>query len=141
MPTEDTIFLCSYQLNFKFFQDSFYAYLLLMKGTFILLLSIASLTLCGQGVDSLRLMNDLRELSSDRYQGDDRTFRGDHAVFHLAGIPFLYFGVPEHLNYHQTTDDYENVSHSFYFTGVNLILKTIVQLDKDFPVIKKKSVR
>ncbi len=65
---------------------------------------------------------------------EDRTFRSDHAVFHLAKIPFVYFGVPEHLNYHQTTDDYENISHGFYYNSSKLILKTIVHLDRDMPV-------
>ena len=73
---------------------------------------------------------------------DDRTFRSDHAVFHVVGIPFLYFGVPEHLNYHQPTDDYQNISHGFYYNGVNLILKSIVSFDREFPVIKRrKAVR
>jgi Zn-dependent M28 family amino/carboxypeptidase len=68
---------------------------------------------------------------------DDRTYRSDHGVFHLAGIPFIYFGVPEHSNYHQSTDDYENISHPFYFNGVNLILQSVVELDRGFPVIRK----
>lgn len=28
----------------------------------------------------------------------------DHYAFHLAGIPWLYFGVPAHNHYHQTSD-------------------------------------
>ncbi|SKB29644.1 M28 family peptidase [Daejeonella lutea] len=69
---------------------------------------------------------------------DDRTFRSDHLMFHLSGIPFLYFGVPEHLNYHQTTDDYDNISHSFYYTGANLILDTLIELDRNFPDVNRR---
>ncbi len=63
----------------------------------------------------------------------DRTYRSDHAVFHHSKIPFLYFGVPEHPNYHKPTDDYQNISHPFYFNAVNLILKTVIELDQSFP--------
>lgn len=64
---------------------------------------------------------------------EDRTYRSDHGVFHLAGIPFLYFGVPEHKNYHQPTDDFENISHSFYYNSVKIILKSIIEIDKNYP--------
>lgn len=63
---------------------------------------------------------------------DNRVARSDHFVFHLSEIPFLFFSVPEHHNYHQLTDDYENISHSFYYNSVNLILKTLLNIDKTY---------
>ena len=35
---------------------------------------------------------------------DDWTSQSDHAPFHGNGIPFLYFGVEDHPDYHQPTD-------------------------------------
>lgn len=79
----------------------------------------------------------IRELE---YSLSNRTYRSNHGIFHLVGIPFLYFGVPEHFNYHQTSDDYENISHSFYYTGVNLILESVDSLDRNFPPIKRRKI-
>ena len=67
---------------------------------------------------------------------NSRLVRSDHAPFHFLKVPFIYFGVPEHVNYHQPSDDYENISHTFFYHTVNFILKTVIELDSNFPVIK-----
>lgn len=61
---------------------------------------------------------------------DDWTFASDHGPFHQKGIPFLYFGVEDHEDYHKPTDTYENVSKPFYGKVSNLILEVILELDK-----------
>ncbi|MXV17677.1 M28 family peptidase [Hufsiella ginkgonis] len=64
---------------------------------------------------------------------DDRTYRSDHAAFHANKIPYLYFGVPEHKNYHKPADDFSNISHAFYYHAVNLVLRTVIEVDINFP--------
>jgi Zn-dependent M28 family amino/carboxypeptidase len=61
---------------------------------------------------------------------DDWTFSSDHGPFHQKGIPFLYFGVEDHEDYHKPTDTYENVSKPFYTKVSNLILEVLLELDK-----------
>jgi Zn-dependent M28 family amino/carboxypeptidase len=62
---------------------------------------------------------------------DDWTLASDHAQFHLNGIPFIYFGVEDHEDYHQETDTYENIQPEFYKDVTALILEIIISLDKD----------
>lgn len=60
---------------------------------------------------------------------DDWTNSSDHGPFHKKGIPFLYFGVEDHENYHKPTDDFENVNKDFYVKAVHAILDCIIALD------------
>src|SRR5690554_1923757 len=61
---------------------------------------------------------------------DDWTNASDHAAFHEKGIPFIYFGVEDHEDYHKATDTYENVDHDFYYQAVNLIIRSVRDLDE-----------
>lgn len=54
----------------------------------------------------------------------------DHALFHDKGIPFIYFGVDDHVDYHKPTDTFENIQPEFYTGAVELILDVIIALDK-----------
>lgn len=49
----------------------------------------------------------------------------DHAVFYQHKIPFIYYGVGEHNNYHKPTDTYDNVNHLFYWQACNDIYRQI----------------
>ncbi|MBU2940844.1 M28 family peptidase [Lacinutrix sp. C3R15] len=60
---------------------------------------------------------------------DDWTYASDHASFHKAGIPFIYFGVEDHKDYHQPTDDYKNIHPDFYKNAVHTILAVFQKLD------------
>ncbi len=59
----------------------------------------------------------------------DWTAMSDHAVFHSAGIPFLYFGVEDHADYHQPTDDFENTSRDFHERATETIGMAIERAD------------
>ncbi|MEO1216677.1 MAG: M20/M25/M40 family metallo-hydrolase [Bacteroidota bacterium] len=61
---------------------------------------------------------------------DDWSNSSDHRIFHNAGIPFLYFGVEDHEDYHKATDTYENINPDFYLESVKVIIKTIKNFDK-----------
>lgn len=53
----------------------------------------------------------------------------DHGPFHDAKIPFIYFGVEDHADYHKHTDDFSNINPASYISCVKLILKSILELD------------
>ncbi|RZS95531.1 M28 family peptidase [Cecembia calidifontis] len=62
---------------------------------------------------------------------DDWTLASDHAQFHLKGIPFIYFGVEDHEDYHQETDTFDRIDQKFYVDAVQLILDVLISLDKN----------
>lgn len=57
------------------------------------------------------------------------TYSSDHASFHKRGIPFIYFGVEDHKDYHQPTDDYENIQPDFYIEAVKVIIAVFEKID------------
>ena len=61
---------------------------------------------------------------------DDWTNSSDHRIFHLAGIPFMYFGVEDHEDYHRYTDTYDKINPDFYIEAVKVIIKAIENFDK-----------
>lgn len=60
---------------------------------------------------------------------EDWTFSSDHAVFHRRKIPFIYFGVDDHKDYHKDTDTFENINQDFYYEAVKLIIQVIEKSD------------
>jgi Zn-dependent M28 family amino/carboxypeptidase len=61
--------------------------------------------------------------------GEDWTSQSDHAWFHRKGIPFLYFGVEDHLDYHQPGDEFAGVMPGFYLGAVRTIADVIRRVD------------
>lgn len=57
------------------------------------------------------------------------TEMSDHAGFHKAKIPFIYFGVEDHKDYHKPTDDYENIHPIFYTNTVQTIISFFKKVD------------
>lgn len=62
----------------------------------------------------------------------DWTFISDHRVFHREKIPFLYFGVEDHKDYHKPTDTFDTINQEFYIEVVKVIIQTIENLDQYF---------
>lgn len=60
---------------------------------------------------------------------DNWTYSSDHANFHKKGIPFLYFGVEDHKDYHEPTDDFENIHPEFYAEAVKTIISVFEKID------------
>ena len=54
----------------------------------------------------------------------------DHAVFHRAGLPFLYFGVDYHPDYHRPSDDFERVTPAVFAASTELAIKAFRRLDQ-----------
>lgn len=61
---------------------------------------------------------------------DDWTEQSDHAAFFAAGIPFLYFGVEDHADYHQPGDTADKINPVFYGQVTRLIVRTAAHLDQ-----------
>jgi hypothetical protein len=61
---------------------------------------------------------------------DDWTMLSDHGAFHEAGIPFVYFGVEDHADYHRPTDTFENIDPDFYLRSVESILEFLLTADR-----------
>jgi hypothetical protein len=60
---------------------------------------------------------------------DDWTMQSDHGVFHEAGIPFVYFGVEDHPDYHQPTDTADKIDPAFFANAGAVILDALRALD------------
>lgn len=54
----------------------------------------------------------------------------DHAVFFRAGLPFLYFGVDYHPDYHRPSDDFERVTPETFTNATELSINAFRALDR-----------
>jgi glutamate carboxypeptidase len=59
---------------------------------------------------------------------EDWTFSSDHGPFHTAKVPFLYFGVEDHADYHKPTDTADKIPRAFYVEATELVLDTVQRL-------------
>lgn len=57
--------------------------------------------------------------------------QSDHSAFNDKNIPFIYFGVEDHKDYHKATDDYQNIDTTFFINASNSILEIITNIDKE----------
>lgn len=80
----------------------------------------------------LRLGHD----SPDLPPGDDWTFLSDHGPFHRAGIPFVYFGVEDHPDYHRPTDDAERIEPGFFADAVATVIAAVEVFDSELAEVK-----
>ena len=71
----------------------------------------------------------------------DWTISSDHGPFHTSGIPFVYFGVEDHPNYHQPTDTFANFNREFFVRVVPLFVDVATVMDRELAEIAKKSGR
>ena len=60
---------------------------------------------------------------------DDWTNQSDHGPFHAAKIPFVYFGVEDHADYHKPTDTADKINRGFFVDVAETILDAILHLD------------
>ena len=55
----------------------------------------------------------------------------DHAPFNDAGIPFLYFGVADHADYHAPSDTFEHINPAFFGRVANLVVDVAALMERD----------
>lgn len=61
--------------------------------------------------------------------GDNWVNQSDQGSFYAAGIPFIYFGVEDHPDYHRVSDSFETITPSFFYGAVQLIVEAAKNLD------------
>jgi len=61
---------------------------------------------------------------------DDWTNQSDQGAFNAKNIPFIYFGVEDHKDYHKATDEYQNINKTFFVDAANAIQEVILNIDK-----------
>lgn len=60
----------------------------------------------------------------------DWTNQSDHFPFHQNNIPYLYFGVEDHADYHRPGDTFDKVNKSFYYQVCSMITAVTSLLDR-----------
>ena len=74
---------------------------------------------------TIRFGHDRPELGHD-----DWTLLSDHGAFHEARVPFVYFGVEDHEDYHRPTDTIDRVDRRFFGDVTALVIETVIALDR-----------
>ena len=66
----------------------------------------------------------------------------DQQPFYAAGVPFIFFSVDDHADYHKPSDDPERIPIPFFKAGVQLIADAFWQFDAmDLAAVKAAQVR
>jgi hypothetical protein len=61
---------------------------------------------------------------------EDWTHSSDHGPFVDAGIPFLYFGVEDHADYHRPTDTVDRIDAGVFGDTADMIVDAVLTLDR-----------
>lgn len=60
---------------------------------------------------------------------EDWTHASDHGPFHDAGVPFVYFGVENHRDYHAASDTPDHIDGRFFGDAADMIVDTLHTFD------------
>jgi len=60
---------------------------------------------------------------------DDWTQLSDHGPFHEAGVPFVYFGVEDHGDYHKPSDMADRIDLRFFGDTADMIVEAVRTFD------------
>jgi Zn-dependent M28 family amino/carboxypeptidase len=60
---------------------------------------------------------------------DDWTMQSDQGPFAKENIPFIYFEVEDHDDYHKPSDKFANINQNFFHSASIAILRSIIKLD------------
>ncbi|MBG6235950.1 Zn-dependent M28 family amino/carboxypeptidase [Pedobacter sp. CAN_A7] len=74
---------------------------------------------------------------------DDWTYQSDQGAFEAVNIPWIYFGVEDHKDYHKATDTYENINADFFISAAKAILEIVDNIDrqKDIQAIFREKLQ
>ena len=87
-------------------------------------------TLCSGGLAFSRLASSSMVATPEDKGADNWVEASDHAAFHRAGLPFLYFGVNYHTDYHRPSDDFEKVNPAVFQDATELAVGGFRALDQ-----------
>lgn len=68
--------------------------------------------------------------TDEQGKSDNWINQSDQGAFHAAGVPFVYFGVEDHPDYHRATDDFAKVDAARYLGAVRTIADFVRRLDQ-----------
>lgn len=54
----------------------------------------------------------------------------DHGSFHKKGVPFIYYGVGTHQNYHSENDVFSKTNHQLFINSSNAIFQQLLFIDQ-----------
>ncbi|WP_082585057.1 M20/M25/M40 family metallo-hydrolase [Caulobacter sp. Root655] len=74
-------------------------------------------------------------------QQNNWTMQSDQGPFAAAGVPWVYFGVEDHPEYHQPTDDFDTMPQDFFKRAVATVVSATRALDDDLDGIGKGAGR
>ncbi len=63
---------------------------------------------------------------------NDWTMQSDQGAFFRKNIPFIYFGVEDHPDYHTPRDTFENIQPKFFYEATKAVLDVIIEIDQHF---------
>jgi Zn-dependent M28 family amino/carboxypeptidase len=78
---------------------------------------------------------------SGKRDQDDWTNQSDHYAFHEKHIPWVYFGVEDHPEYHQPTDDFDTIPQDFFKASAATVVAACRAFDRDLDAIARESGR
>jgi len=61
---------------------------------------------------------------------NDWTNQSDHYSFYQKNIPFIYFGVEDHKDYHKPTDDFSRINKEVFLNISDLLIGIVSDIDK-----------
>jgi Zn-dependent M28 family amino/carboxypeptidase len=62
---------------------------------------------------------------------EDWTNSSDHAPFHQAGIPFIYFGVEDYENHHKASDDAATIQRAFLAGATGTVIAALERFARE----------
>jgi len=74
-------------------------------------------------------------------EAENWTLQSDQAAFAAQGVPWVYFGVEDHAEYHQPSDDFDTLPQDFFKRAVATVVQATRALDADLDVISKAAGR
>ena len=63
------------------------------------------------------------------------TSQSDHYAFAEKGVPWVYFGVEDHPEYHKSTDDFATIPQDFFRRSVATVVAASLALERDLDMI------
>lgn len=67
--------------------------------------------------------------------------QSDHYAFGEKGVPWVYFGVEDHPEYHKPTDDFATVPQDFFKRSVATVVQASLALERELEPVAKASGR
>jgi hypothetical protein len=71
---------------------------------------------------------------------DDWTNQSDQYAFHKAGIPWVYFGVEDHKDYHKPSDKFDSITPTFFVHAAETLLDALQVLDRNLAAIEPRKI-